>query len=437
MRDRQRLTTERVSITSDGGESLEGAGPSGISADGRFVTFTSDGAFVHEDTNETFDVYLRDRQAQTTSLVSVTNWGAQGNGHSYGFGLSDDAQVITFFSSATNLATHKMAGTEYDVFARVAASGEPPSLHVETPNTRSRWGIGTTQRLAWTYAGSARQFQIDLSRDGGTEWEHASVVANKPGTVQNFYWKVTGPGTAGGLLRVTAIGDEDATDVNNARIRISPAFIRILRPVSGVAVRSGDRQRVFWEHNLGARRPVAIDISGDGGLSWQTLTDRAETTGSDTSSFTWTVNVAPTAQARLRVRAADGSGASALSEVFTVLEPSALQSAPLFNFESFGCNGGTGATAGFGQVDYSQTGSAIDATVHLVNGPPNTTLPVDYFVTGGGPCLAFGVGSLTTDASGVGMTTVHFDIGGHTAFLVAIEGGSPQWGTPSLPALKR
>jgi hypothetical protein len=426
-----------VSIKINGGVSLEGAGPSGICADGRFVTFTSIGAFVHEDTNEANDVYLRDRQAQTTSLVSVTNWGAQGNGQSYGLGLSDDAKVITFVSSATNLATHKMAGTEYDVFARVALSGEPPALHVETPNTRSRWGIGTTQRLAWSYTGSARQFRIDLSRDGGTEWQPASVVANKPGTVQNFYWKVTGPATLAGLFRVTAIGDEDATDVNNARIRISPAFIRILRPVPGSAARSGDRQRVFWEHNLGSRRPVAIDISGDDGLSWQIVTARAETTGSDTSSFTWTVNAAPTMQARLRVRAADGSGAFAVSEVFTVLEPSALQSAPLFNFESFGCNGGTGATAGFGQVDYSQTGAAIDATVHFLNGPPNTTLPVLYFATGGGPCQAFNVGSLTTDSSGAGTTTVHFDLGDHTTFVVVIDGGSIQWATTSLRALTR
>jgi hypothetical protein len=150
------------------------------------------------------------------------------------------------------------------------------------------------------------------------------------------------------------------------------------------------------------------------------------------------VNASPTTQARLRVRAADGSGAFALSDVFTVLESGALRSAPLFNFQYFGCDGGTGVTTpGFGQVDYSQTGSGIDATVRVLNGPRNATLPVLYFATGGGPCQAFSIGSVTTDSSGAGTGTVNFDIAGHTIFFVVIDGGTTQWGTTPLPAIGR
>jgi hypothetical protein len=75
--------------------------------------------------------------------------------------------------------------------------------------------------------------------------------------------------------------------------------------------------------------------------------------------------------------------------------------------------------------------------VHFLNGPSNTTLPVLYFATGGGPCQAFNAGSLTTDASGAGTTTVHFDLGDHTTFVVVIDGGSIQWATTSLRALTR
>jgi hypothetical protein len=437
VRDRQQRTTERISIKADGSESFAGASPGGISADGRFVTFTSGGAFVLDDTNAAFDVYLRDRQTQTTTRVSLTNWEGQADGQSYGSGISDDAHVITFTSSATNLATHKMAGTEYDVFARVSGPVAGPALLIETPNTLSRWGIGTTQRLAWTYEGNALQFRVELSRSGGSDWESIGLVTNKPGSAQNFYWSVTGPRTTNGLLRVSAIGDEDATDVNDASIRISPAFIRMLRPAPGTAVRSGDRQRIFWEHNLGALRAVAIDVSIDGGRSWQLVAERAETTGSDTSSFNWTVNVTPTEQARVRVRAIDGSGAFGVSEIFTVLAPSAVQSTALFNFASFACDGGTGVTAGFGTVDFSQVGTVIEATVHFRNGPPNSTFSVDYFATGNGPCQAFSIGSITTDALGNGTSTIGFDIGIHTTFFVVIDGGSTQWATTALAGLRR
>jgi hypothetical protein len=83
-------------------------------------------------------------------------------------------------------------------------------------------------------------------------------------------------------------------------------------------VRFGAEFILFWKHNLGARVPVAIDVSADGGSSWRTVTARTETKGSDTSSFRWMVDLLPTNRARLRIRALDGSGATGTSEVFAV-----------------------------------------------------------------------------------------------------------------------
>ena len=104
-------------------------------------------------------------------------------------------------------------------------------VRVETPNTPSRWGVGTTQRLAWTYNGNAATYQIEVSRDGGETWEAVDFVRNR-GTSQNFFWTVQGPPTSNARLRVTAFGDPGATDVNNADIRIAAATIEILAPVA-------------------------------------------------------------------------------------------------------------------------------------------------------------------------------------------------------------
>src|SRR3990172_2224779 len=69
-------STERVSVdgSGEGGDGLSGY-PS-ISADGRYVAFSSDATnLVPGDTNTATDVFVRDRQSGTTERVSVDSAG--------------------------------------------------------------------------------------------------------------------------------------------------------------------------------------------------------------------------------------------------------------------------------------------------------------------------------------------------------------------------
>ncbi len=196
---------------------------------------------------------------------------------------------------------------------------KPVSLRVETPNTPVRWGVNTRQRLAWSYRGAAAQFQIDISRDGGDSWALLAVVSDRPGSSQSFYWTVTGPSTPFARLRVTAIGDENATDVNDADIRIADAFIAFILPSRRTVAELGTSERIFFKHNLGARTLVAVDVSDDEGETWRTVADETLTTGSTTSSYSWVVDGMPTPHARMRIRALDGSGATAHSPLFSIV----------------------------------------------------------------------------------------------------------------------
>ena len=93
VRDRQTRRTELVS----GGR---GGAPGGgvfphISADGRFVAFSSwAGNLVPGDTNAKYDAFVRDRRAGTTTRVSVGTSGAQGNDDS-GNGSNRPAPAIS------------------------------------------------------------------------------------------------------------------------------------------------------------------------------------------------------------------------------------------------------------------------------------------------------------------------------------------------------
>src|SRR5207248_3288317 len=89
-----------------------------ISADGRFVAFLSSASnLVGGDTNGARDVFVRDRKAGKTRRVSVDSHGTQGNGTSFAPSISADARFVAFTSLANNLVAGDTNGAS-DIFAR-------------------------------------------------------------------------------------------------------------------------------------------------------------------------------------------------------------------------------------------------------------------------------------------------------------------------------
>ncbi len=132
VRDHQSGTTERVSVSSGG---VEGNGPSynpSISAEGCFVAFWSYARdLVSGDTNGTGDVFVRDRQSDTTERVSVDSSEAQGNGQSQYPSISADGRFVAFESSASNLFSGDTNGN-YDIFVRDRQSGTTERVSVNS-----------------------------------------------------------------------------------------------------------------------------------------------------------------------------------------------------------------------------------------------------------------------------------------------------------------
>jgi Tol biopolymer transport system component len=102
--NREARTTSRASVSSAGVEGNADGYLPAISADGRFVTFYSGASnLVGGDTNDAFDVFVRDRRYHTTRRVSVNSSGVEGNAYSYDPAISADGRFVTFYSDATNL----------------------------------------------------------------------------------------------------------------------------------------------------------------------------------------------------------------------------------------------------------------------------------------------------------------------------------------------
>src|SRR6266851_4170348 len=107
-----------ISLALDGGEADGASFTPAISADGRYVAFASAAStLVSGDTNGTEDVFVYDRVAHTTERVSLSSAGEQGNGDSYGPAISADGRYVAFTSSASNL-TAGDDNSDLDIFVR-------------------------------------------------------------------------------------------------------------------------------------------------------------------------------------------------------------------------------------------------------------------------------------------------------------------------------
>jgi Ca2+-binding RTX toxin-like protein len=119
VRGLQHGTTTLVSVNKDGTDSGNGySHVPKISADGHFVSFYSEADnLVSTDTNGQDDVFVRDLQLGTTTLVSV-NKDKTDSGNSYSMFnvISADGRIVAFISSANDLVATDTNGS-MDVFA--------------------------------------------------------------------------------------------------------------------------------------------------------------------------------------------------------------------------------------------------------------------------------------------------------------------------------
>jgi Tol biopolymer transport system component len=121
--DRGNNSFERVSISSSGAEAASQwiFCPPSISANGRLVAFQTTAALVPEDTNDMSDIYLRDRQAGQTILISSAPNGQVGNGESHYPALAADGSALAFTSTARNIDPAD-SDDRNDVFVRTLTS---------------------------------------------------------------------------------------------------------------------------------------------------------------------------------------------------------------------------------------------------------------------------------------------------------------------------
>jgi Tol biopolymer transport system component len=99
VRDRATSQTTRINVSSGGTQGNAQSNSPVISADGRYVAFTSSADnLVAGDKNAVDDVFVRDLKTGKTRLVSVSSAGVQGSNRSQSDAISADGRYVVFTS---------------------------------------------------------------------------------------------------------------------------------------------------------------------------------------------------------------------------------------------------------------------------------------------------------------------------------------------------
>ena len=158
------ISTERVSVASDGTEANADSSAISISANGRYVAFLSAATNLVPNDTSRKDVFVRDLQAQTTEMVSLNDSGIKGNGASFFPSISADGRYVAFNSGATNLdADRPDTNNGGDVFVHERATSQqandcgppsdttPPMVNSTSPLNNAT-GIASTANVSATFS---------------------------------------------------------------------------------------------------------------------------------------------------------------------------------------------------------------------------------------------------------------------------------------------
>jgi Tol biopolymer transport system component len=152
VRDLQTGTTTRASVDRSGGNANDESYVGSVSAGGRYVAFGSAARdLVDDDTNDVPDVFVRDRRSATTTRLSVDTLGREAHGESRAAAISADGRYVAFSSKAKDLVAGDTTGggeeAPTDVFVRAVVT---PTVDEVTPATLAR---GSTTTLTVTGTG--------------------------------------------------------------------------------------------------------------------------------------------------------------------------------------------------------------------------------------------------------------------------------------------
>jgi hypothetical protein len=157
---------------------------------------------------------------------------------------------------------------------------EGHSIVVLQPNGGESWGLGETWPISWVSYNAGEGVNIKLYRDV----VNMEVLADDTPNDGSFEWTVTGPLSDACRIRVEMADNTLIYDMSNGDFSITDRSVNVTSPNGGEEFFDGEMLTATWV-STGAGTNVQIDLSRDGGYSWEVVAPTTENDG----SYSWTV----------------------------------------------------------------------------------------------------------------------------------------------------
>lgn len=260
VRDRSAGTTELITVDINGDAANNSHYAFDATPDGRFVAWESfattlDGSACSSNGNSA--IFIRDRANQSTECISFHSDGTTvANGRSGSPVISADGNVVAYLSNATNLVAGDLNGTT-DVFVHFRDTGETRRVNVSSSGQEA----------------NGKSFKLDLSQDGKFvvfDSDADNLVANDMNNSGDLFLHDLDAGTTR-LLVTTSSGDQLNEDNWAPRISADGNHVTFLSGASNLAADVGGGRMYVHEIDTGVNEAVHVNSNeetGTGGAIW-------------------------------------------------------------------------------------------------------------------------------------------------------------------------
>ena len=179
----------------------------------------------------------------------------------------------------------------------------PPGVALTVPPGGFQFLLDVAVGVSWTASdnGALGSFDLMVSGDGGASFAPALGCTGLPSTATSCTWTSPGPVTADGRLRLVAHDAVGNTSAAEAPLTVSAPTLAVTAPGAGAAWAIGSIQAMTFAHNVGPSATFRIELSRDGGSSFEVLATSVPATDEVSGSFDWVVTGPPTTSTVVRV----------------------------------------------------------------------------------------------------------------------------------------
>ncbi|MFC1509640.1 T9SS type A sorting domain-containing protein, partial [Candidatus Omnitrophota bacterium] len=155
----------------------------------------------------------------------------------------------------------------------------PPFVQLISPDGGERWAGGKIHAVSWISIG-VENIALEFSIDNGVNWNYITYTTDAAsGSTE---WLLPETESAECKVRISDSANPDRTDESDGVFTISQPFVSVIEPDGGENWETSNPHAITWESDGVSH--VAISYSVDGGLSWNSISERFDATR---GSYMW------------------------------------------------------------------------------------------------------------------------------------------------------